>query len=201
MKPFMELIHVWHGDSNWSKIWSDIIPIQVHDLVLQFLFFFFFFFFWQSLQWISFMFCMTIEPYLKFYAVPSPSQYMTLRSRPHTLSFMLMFFNFSFCKALWWLWFMFGMNEHKILKCFSKEKHDFWQVLLSGEDNFRTITAIFGVSEYLGIYGSLRIIRGTAKTFVDSLSNLQTIWRNSVKFTRITLWCFRNEYVKKCQNS
>ena len=35
----------------------------------------------QSLQWILFVYGVTIEPCLKFYAVPSPSQYMTLKSR------------------------------------------------------------------------------------------------------------------------
>ena len=40
-------------------------------------------------------------------------------------------------------------------------------------------------------------IRGTVKKFVDNLNSLQTIWRSSVKFTHMALWCFRNEFVKK----
>ena len=52
--------------------------------VLQFQFFFFFL---QSLQCILFNCGVTIEPCLKFYAVPSQSQCMTLRSRSQTLIF------------------------------------------------------------------------------------------------------------------
>ena len=35
----------------------------------------------QSFQWILFIYGMGIEPCLKFYAVPSPSQYRALRSQ------------------------------------------------------------------------------------------------------------------------
>ena len=42
-------------------------------------------FFLQSLQWILFSCGVTIEPCLKFYAVPSQSRCMTLRSRSQTL--------------------------------------------------------------------------------------------------------------------
>ena len=41
-------------------------------------------------------------------------------------------------------------------------------------------------------------VRGTVKKFVDSLYSLQTIWRNSVKFTHMALWCFRNDFIQKC---
>ena len=53
--------------------------------VLQFQFFFL-----QNLQWILFSCGMTIEPCLKFYAVPSQSQCMTLRSRSQTLNFFVL---------------------------------------------------------------------------------------------------------------
>ena len=66
VKPLMELIHVWHGDRDRSKILCGIIPNPVHDLKvkvtdLEFLYkncvlkvftILFFFFFLQSLQWI-----------------------------------------------------------------------------------------------------------------------------------------------------
>ena len=45
-------------------------------------------FFLQSLQWILFNCGVTIEPCLKFYAIPSQSQCMTLRSRSQTLNFL-----------------------------------------------------------------------------------------------------------------
>ena len=51
--------------------------------VLQFQFFFL-----QRLQWILFSCGVTIEPYLKFYAVPSQSQCMALRSSSKTLNFL-----------------------------------------------------------------------------------------------------------------
>ena len=47
-------------------------------------------FFLQSLQWILFNCGMTIEPCLKFYAVPSQSQCMTLRSRSQTSNFFVL---------------------------------------------------------------------------------------------------------------
>ena len=53
-------------------------------------FFFFFFFFLESLQLILFNCGVTIEPCLKFYAVPSQSQCMTLRSRSQTLNFLVL---------------------------------------------------------------------------------------------------------------
>ena len=44
----------------------------------------------QSLQWILFSCGVTIEPCLKFYAVPSQSQCMTLRPRSQTLNFFVL---------------------------------------------------------------------------------------------------------------
>ena len=35
VKPLMELIHVWHGDRDWSKILCGIIPNPVHDLKVK----------------------------------------------------------------------------------------------------------------------------------------------------------------------
>ena len=65
--------------------------------VLQFLFFL------QSLQWILFSCGVTIEPCLKFYAVPSQSQCMTLRSRSQTLNFFVLnLYSVSCCKAFDW---------------------------------------------------------------------------------------------------
>ena len=58
------------------------------------------FFFLQSLQWILFNCGVTIEPCLKFYAVPSQSQCMTLRSRSQTLNFFVLnLYSVSCCKA------------------------------------------------------------------------------------------------------
>ena len=48
--------------------------------------FYIFSFFLQSLQWILFNYGVTIEPCLKFYAVPSQSQCMTLSSRSEILN-------------------------------------------------------------------------------------------------------------------
>ena len=57
-------------------------------------------FFLQSLQWILFNCGVTIEPCLKFYAVPSQSQCITLRSRSQTLNlFVLNLYIVSCCKA------------------------------------------------------------------------------------------------------
>ena len=57
-------------------------------------------FFLQSLQWILLNCGVTIEPCLKFYAVPSQSQCMTLRSRSQTLNFFLLtLYSVSCCKA------------------------------------------------------------------------------------------------------
>ena len=60
-------------------------------------------FFLQSLQWTLFNCGMTIEPCLKFYAVPSQSQCMILRSRSQTLNFFVLnLFSVSCCKAFDW---------------------------------------------------------------------------------------------------
>ena len=57
-------------------------------------------FFLQSLQWSLFSCGVTIEPCLKFYAVPSQSQCMTLRSRSQTLNFFVLnLYSVSCCKA------------------------------------------------------------------------------------------------------
>ena len=59
-----------------------------------------YYFFLQSLQWILFSCGVMIEPCLKFYAVPSQSQCMTLRSRSLTLnSCVLNLYNVSCCQA------------------------------------------------------------------------------------------------------
>ena len=59
-----------------------------------------FIFFLQILQWCFFSCGVTIEPCLKFYAVPSQSQCMTLRSRSQTLIFFVLnLYSVSCCKA------------------------------------------------------------------------------------------------------
>ena len=73
-----------------------------------------------------------IEPCLKFYAVPSPFQYMALRSRSQTLNFLCLIFTVSVSAKPWLIWIMFGMNRYKILKCFIKEKHNCRRAFLSG---------------------------------------------------------------------
>ena len=77
----------------------------------------------QSLQWILFNCGVTIEPCLKFYAVPSQSQCMTLRSRSQTSNiFCVKSLQCQLLQSLWLIWIVFGMNGYKILKCFRKEK-------------------------------------------------------------------------------
>ena len=77
----------------------------------------------QSLQWILFNCGDTIEPCLKFYAVPSQSQCMTLRSKSQTLNFFCVkSLQCQLLQSLWLIWIVFGMNGYKILKCFRKEK-------------------------------------------------------------------------------
>ena len=90
---FDGLIHVWHGDRNWSKILYGTIPNpEGHRLRIFIQKFcdkcFTISVFLQSLQWILFSCGVTIEPCLKFYAVPSQSQCLTLRSRSQTLNFL-----------------------------------------------------------------------------------------------------------------
>ena len=80
------------------------------------------FFFLQSLQWILFSCGVTIEPCLKFYAVPSQSQCMTLRSRSQTEFFCVKSLQCQLLQSLWLIWIVFGMNGYEILKCFRKEK-------------------------------------------------------------------------------
>ena len=89
------LFHVWHGDRCWSKILCSTMPtpvydfkIKVTDLFLNCIFLQFQFF----RKAFNGIYGLTIEPYLKFYAVPSPSQYMALRSRSRTLIFFFFFF-------------------------------------------------------------------------------------------------------------
>ena len=110
-EAFDGLIHVWHGDRNWSTILYGTIPTRkvtdsefvyksfaIKGLQFQLLFFFL-----QSLQWILFNCGVTIEPCLNFYAVPSQSQCVTLRSRSRTLNvFVLNLYSVSWCKAFDW---------------------------------------------------------------------------------------------------
>ena len=92
--------------------------------VLQFHFFFFFFFFFfakPSMDLINYG--VTIEPCLRFYAVPSQSQCMTLRSRSQTLIVLCVkSLQFQLLQSLWLIWILFGMNGYKILKCFRKKR-------------------------------------------------------------------------------
>ena len=105
---FDGLIHVWHGDRNWSKILYGTIPNpEGHRLRIFKKKFcdkcFTISFFLQSLQWILFSCGVTIEPCLKFYAVPSQSQCMTLKSRTQTLNFFVLnLYSVSYCKAFDW---------------------------------------------------------------------------------------------------
>ena len=87
------------------------------------MFYNFIFFFLQSLQWILFNCGVMIEPCLKFYAVPSQSQCMTLRSRSGEFEFFCVkSLQCQLLQSLWLIWILFGMNAYKILKCFRKEK-------------------------------------------------------------------------------
>ena len=77
----------------------------------------------QSLQWILFNCGMTIEPCLKFHAVPSQSQCMTCRSRSQDSEFFYVkSLQCQLLQSLWLIWVVFGMNGYNILKCFGKEK-------------------------------------------------------------------------------
>ena len=77
---------------------------RLRILFKSFVIFFFYFLqfqFSQSLQWILFICGVTIEPCLKFYAEPSPSQCKALRSRSQTLIFLCNVFTVSvFAKPL-----------------------------------------------------------------------------------------------------
>ena len=59
-----------------------------------------------------------IEPYLKFYAVPPPSLYMTLRSRSQALNFNVKYLQCLVCKAFNGYDSCLAMNIHKIIKFF-----------------------------------------------------------------------------------
>ena len=70
--------------------------------------------YFQTLWCIWFMFCMMIDSVPKFYAIPSPPLYMTLRSRSRTYNFYVKVLRFKFLQCqllcnLWWIWFMFCM--------------------------------------------------------------------------------------------
>ena len=108
-EAFDGLIHVWHGDRNWSKILDGTIPNpdghRLRIFIQKFCdkMFYNFSFFLQSLQWILFNCGVTIEPYLKFYAVLSQSQCMALRSGSQTLNFFVLnLYSVSCCKAFDW---------------------------------------------------------------------------------------------------
>ena len=75
-EAFDGLIHVWHGDRNWSKFY--MVPFPTQKVKDSYFFYNSFVinvlqcqFFSQSLQLILFSCGVTIEPCLKFYAVPS----------------------------------------------------------------------------------------------------------------------------------
>ena len=59
---------------------------------------------------------------LKFYAVPTQSQCMTLRSRSQTEFFCVKSLQCQLLQSLWLIWIVFAMNGYKRLKCFRKEK-------------------------------------------------------------------------------
>ena len=95
----MDLVHVWCDDRYWSKILHSSIPTPIHDfkvkvtdleLMLKFYVKFLAPHCFQTLWWIWFMFDMMIDIGPKFYTVPSPPPYVTLRSRSWT--FMLKFY-------------------------------------------------------------------------------------------------------------
>ena len=105
-EAFDGLNHVWHGDliETGPKFYMVPFPTQVTDSeflykcfvinVLQFQVFL------QSLQWVLFICGLTIESCLKFYAVPSQSQCMTLKTRSQTLNFFVLnLYSVSCCKA------------------------------------------------------------------------------------------------------
>ena len=78
----------------------------------------------------------TIEPCLKFYTVPSPSQYMVLRSRSRTLKFLCLIFTVSVSAKPLIDLNVFGMSRCKILKFFIKEKCNCRRAFLSGDRSY-----------------------------------------------------------------
>ena len=90
----MDLVHVLYDDSYLSKILHSTIRTHIHDLkvkvtklellclifTLKFLGPHYF----QTLWWIWFMLGTMIDTGPKFYTVPLPPPYMTLRSRSQT---------------------------------------------------------------------------------------------------------------------
>ena len=102
LNSVVNLFGIWYDDRCWSKIVCSMIPNPVYDFkvkVMDFRIFVLQFFtisvFSQSLQWILFIYGVMIEPCLKYYAVPSPSQYMALRSRSRTLNILCLIFTVS----------------------------------------------------------------------------------------------------------
>ena len=86
-----ERLHEVLGQINLGKLDSGERSLPFGLLVLQ------------SLQWILFSCGVMIEPCLKFYAVPSQSQCMTLRSRSQTLNFLVLnLYSVSCYKAFDW---------------------------------------------------------------------------------------------------
>ena len=95
--PMMDSVHVRCDNRYWSRISHSVIPISIHhfkvkvtDLELlcqSFVLMFLGPHCFQTLWWIWFMFGMMIDTGPKFYTVPSPPPYMTLRSRSRTWNF------------------------------------------------------------------------------------------------------------------
>ena len=80
-----------------------------------------FHFFLQSLQSILFDCGVTIEPCIKFYAVPIPVHDLKIKVTDFEC-FCVKSLQCQLLQSLWLIWIVFGMNGYKILKCFRKEK-------------------------------------------------------------------------------
>ena len=76
VKPLIDLIPVWQCDRNWSKMLYGTIPNPVHDIKVKVTdseFLYKCFLFCLQFQFNGFESC--LARCVKFYAVPSPSQY------------------------------------------------------------------------------------------------------------------------------
>ena len=121
------LIHIWHGDRNWSKILYGTIPTQkVTDSE----------FLYKSFVVNVLQFQVFCKPSMDFIQLwrddkaLSKILYSTIPVPVNDLKIKVTDFEF-FCvkslqcqllQSLWLIWIAFGINGYKILKCFRKEK-------------------------------------------------------------------------------
>ena len=74
-----------------------------------------------------------------------------------TLNFYVKFLQCQLWQSLWWIWFMFGMNRHMILKCFRKEKRNLRRAVLSC-DRFYCFSFLFQLSFLLCLVNNVHVL-------------------------------------------